>query len=69
MYLTICSNTALKYTEAELLLIREFVENGGGLLLSRQHKPVFERDVREPISALGINHVRFSLRCAVSSVT
>ena len=54
--LTICSNTALKYTEAELLLIREFVENGGGLLLSSSTSR-FERDVREPISALGINHV------------
>ena len=54
--LTICSNTALKHTEAELQLIREFVENGGGLLLSASTS-LFERDVREPISELGINHV------------
>ena len=54
--LTICSNTPLKYTEAELQLIREFVENGGGLLLAASTSQ-FERDVREPISELGINHV------------
>ncbi len=54
--LTICSNTSLKYTDAELRLIREFVENGGGLLLGASTSR-FERDVREPISELGINHV------------
>ncbi len=54
--LTICSNTALKYTDAELQLIREFVENGGGLLLTTSTSR-FERDVREPISELGINQV------------
>ena len=54
--LTICSNTALKYTDAERQLIREFVENGGGLLLAASTS-LFERDVREPISELGINHV------------
>ena len=54
--LTICSNTPLKYTDAELQLIREFVENGGGLLLATSTIR-FERDVREPISALGINHI------------
>ncbi len=54
--LTICSSTALKYTDAELQLIREFVENGGGLLLGTSTSR-FERDVREPISELGINHV------------
>ena len=54
--LTICSNTALKYTDAELQLIREFVENGGGLLLAASTSR-FERDVREPISELGINQV------------
>lgn len=54
--LTICSNTPLKYTDAELQLIREFVENGGGLLLASSTSR-FERDVREPISALGINHI------------
>ena len=54
--LTICSNTSLKYTEAELQLIREFVENGGGLLLA-SNTSRFERDVREPISELGVNHV------------
>ena len=54
--LTICSNTQLKYTEAELLLLREFVENGGGLLLATSTS-WFERDVREPISELGINQV------------
>ena len=54
--LTICSNTPLKYTDAELQLIREFVENGGGLLLASSTSR-FERDVREPISKLGINHV------------
>ena len=54
--LTICSNTSLKYTEAEFQLIREFVENGGGLLLAASTSR-FERDVREPISELGINHV------------
>ena len=54
--LTICSNTSLKYTDAELQLIREFVENGGGLLLAASTSR-FERDVREPISELGINHV------------
>ncbi len=54
--LTICSNTPLKYTDAELQLIREFVENGGGLLLAASTSQ-FERDVREPISELGINHV------------
>ena len=54
--LTICSNTSLKYTDAELQLIREFVENGGGLLLAASTS-LFERDVREPISELGINHV------------
>ncbi len=54
--LTICSNTPLKYTDAELQLIREFVENGGGLLLAASTSR-FERDVREPISELGINHV------------
>ena len=52
--LTICSNTVLKYTEAELQLIREFVENGGGLLLGASTSR-FERDVREPISELGVN--------------
>ena len=54
--LTICSNTSLKYTDAELQLIREFVENGGGLLLATNTSR-FERDVREPISELGINHI------------
>lgn len=54
--LTICSNTSLKYTDAELRLIQEFVENGGGLLLASSTSR-FERDVREPISELGINHV------------
>ena len=54
--LTICSNTSLKYTDAELQLIREFVENGGGLLLAASTSR-FERDVRKPISELGINHV------------
>ena len=54
--LTICSNTSLKYTDAELQLIREFVENGGGLLLAASTSR-FERDVREPISELGINQV------------
>ena len=54
--LTICSNTPLKYTDAELQLIREFVENGGGLLLT-SNTSQFERDVRESISELGINHV------------
>ena len=56
--LTICSNTPLKYTDAELQLIREFVENGGGLLLATSTSR-FERDVREPISELGINHIAF----------
>ena len=54
--LTICSNTPLKYTDAELQLIREFVESGGGLLLAASTSR-FERDVREPISELGINQV------------
>ena len=54
--LTICSNTSLKYTDTELQLIREFVENGGGLLLAANTSR-FERDVREPISELGVNHV------------
>ena len=54
--LTICSNTPLKYTYAELQLIREFVENGGGLLLASSTTR-FERDVREPISELGVNQV------------
>ena len=54
--LTICNNTSLKYTDAELELIRVFVENGGGLLLAASTSR-FERDVREPISELGINHV------------
>ena len=54
--LTICSNTPLKYTDAERQLIRKFVENGGGLLLGASTS-LFERDVREPISELGINHV------------
>ena len=54
--LTICSDTSLKYTYAELQLIREFVENGGGLLLAASTSR-FERDVREPISELGINQV------------
>ena len=54
--LTICSNTSLKYTDAELQLIQEFVENGGGLLLASSTSR-FERDVREPISELGVNQV------------
>ncbi|MCY3742337.1 MAG: GNAT family N-acetyltransferase [Candidatus Poribacteria bacterium] len=54
--LTICNSTALKYTNAELQLIHEFVENGGGLFLSASTSR-FERDVREPISELGINQV------------
>ena len=54
--LTICNNTSLKYTDAELQLIREFVENGGGLLLATSTSR-FERDVRKPISELGINQV------------
>ena len=54
--LTICSNTPLKYTDAELQLIREFVENGGGLLLTSSTSR-FERDVRESISELGVNQV------------
>ena len=54
--LTICNNTPLKYTDAERQLIREFVENGGGLLLGASTS-LFERDVREPVSELGINHV------------
>ena len=54
--LTICSNTPLKYTDAERQLIREFVENGGGLLLASSTSR-FERDVREPISVLGVNQV------------
>ena len=54
--LTICSNTPLKYTDAELQRIREFVENGGGLLLAASTSR-FERDVREPISELGVNQV------------
>ena len=54
--LTICNNTSLKYTVAERQLIREFVENGGGLLLATSTSR-FARDVREPISELGINQV------------
>ena len=54
--LTICSNTSLKYTDAELRLIQEFVENGGGLLLASSTSR-FERDVWEPTSELGINQV------------
>ena len=54
--LTICSNTPLKYTDAELQLIQEFVENGGGLLLVSSTSR-FERDVREPIAELGVNQV------------
>ena len=54
--LTICSGTSLKYTDAELQLIREFVEKGGGLLLATSTSR-FERDVREPISELGVNQV------------
>ena len=54
--LTICSNTSLKYTDAELELIREFVESGGGLLLA-SNTSRFKRDVREPISELGVNHI------------
>ena len=54
--LTICSSTPLKYTDAELQLIREFVENGGGLLLGSSTSR-FERDVHEPISELGVNQV------------
>ncbi len=54
--LTICSNTALKYTDTEHQMIREFVKNGGGLLLGAS-TILFERDVREPISELGINLV------------
>ena len=54
--LTICSNTAVKYTDTELQLIREFVENGGGLLLATNTSR-FERDVCEPISELGVNAV------------
>ena len=54
--LTICSDTPLKYTEAELQLICKFVKNGGGLLLAASTSR-FERDVREPISELGVNHV------------
>ena len=60
--LTICSNTPLKYTDAELELIREFVENGGGLLLASSTSR-FERDVCEPISNWGLitSHL-FSVR-------
>ena len=54
--LTICSNTPLKYTDTERQLIRKFVENGGGLLLGASTS-LFERDVRKPISELGVNHV------------
>ena len=54
--LTICSNTSLKYTDTELQLIREFVENGGGLLLAANTSR-FERDACEPISELGVNYV------------
>ena len=54
--LTICSNTSLQYTDAELQLIREFVENGGGLLLAA-NTGRFERDVCESISELGVNHI------------
>ena len=54
--LTICSDTSLKYTDAELQLIREFVENGGGLILAASTSR-FERDVHEPISELGVNQV------------
>ena len=54
--LTICSNTQLKYTETELQLIRDFVENGGGLLLASSTSR-FERDVHEPITELGINGI------------
>ena len=54
--LTICSNTQLKYTETECQLIRDFVENGGGLLLASSTSR-FERDVREPITELGINDI------------
>jgi uncharacterized membrane protein len=54
--LAICNSTALKYTDAELKLIREFVENGGGLLLAAGTSH-FERDVREPIAELGINKI------------
>ena len=54
--LTICSNTLLKYTDAELRLIQEFVENGGGLLLASSTSR-FERDVRKSVSELGVNHV------------
>lgn len=54
--LTICSNTSLKYTDAERQRIQAFVENGGGLLLAANTSR-FERDVREPISELGVNQV------------
>lgn len=54
--LTICSNTQLKYTDAELQLIRDFVEEGGGLLLATSTSR-FERDVRENVSELGVNDI------------
>ncbi|RKU27380.1 hypothetical protein C6497_11575 [Candidatus Poribacteria bacterium] len=54
--LTICSNTQLKYTEIELKLILDFVEDGGGILLAGSTSR-FERDVREPITEMGINQI------------
>lgn len=54
--LAICNSTALKYTDEERKLIRKFVENGGGLFLAASASH-FERDVREPISELGINKI------------
>ncbi|MCG9127249.1 GNAT family N-acetyltransferase [Candidatus Poribacteria bacterium] len=54
--LTICSNTQLKYTETELKLIHDFVEDGGGLLLAGSTSR-FERDVRETSSEMGINDI------------
>ncbi len=54
--LTICNNTQLKYTKTELKLIHDFVENGGGLLLASSTSR-FKRDVREPITEMGINDI------------
>jgi len=54
--LAICSCSPLKYQNAEINLIRKFVESGGGLFLATSTSR-FERDVGKPASEMGINEL------------
>jgi len=54
--LAICGQSVKKYTRAQLTMIREFVEAGGGLVLAAS-APAFELDADRPVAKMAQNSV------------